>query len=67
MDYVDYNTVKRDYEDRVRRLSRAYGNPTDQEMFRRVTDGVRRRVVKFTNGRVTFGPQARVRSRASAE
>lgn len=66
MDQLDYTIVKREYEERVRRLSRMYGKPSDHSTLSRLSTEVSRRVSKFTSGRVSFGQQVRVRSRISA-
>ncbi len=66
MDQLDYTIVKREYEDRVRRLSRIYGKPSDHSTLRRLSNEVSRRVHKFTSGRALLKQQRRVRSRVSA-
>lgn len=66
MDFLDYKTIKWEYEERRRWLNSMYGKPSDNNYLRRISNGARRRVVKFTTGRVSFGQQVRVRSRISA-
>lgn len=66
MDQLDYTIVKREYEERVRRLSRMYGRPSDHSTLSRLSSEVSRRVYQFTSGRISNKQQPRVRSRISA-
>lgn len=66
MDQLDYSIVKREYEERVRRLSRIYGKPSDHSTLSRLSSEVSRRVHQFTSRRTSNKQPVRVRSRISA-